>query len=72
MSRDPDNPVASVHHQRHSIAVAAGNFAICKEILELPVSGQSSRLKSITGTAASDRQDSVQPVGPDESQRPVA
>ena len=71
MSRDPDDPVAFVDHQRYSIALASCNSAIYQEILQLLVARHSGRAKSIAGAAAPDCQH-ARDIASDEGDRAAA
>src|SRR5216117_1876722 len=72
MSRDPHDPVVLIDHERHGFAVAARNFAIYEEILELLVPRESSRLKPIAGTAISDGQNATTSIASDKRRRSIA
>ena len=72
MSRDPDDTVVLVDHERQQIAVGACNFAIHEEILQLLVPLEPGGAKTIARPPISDGQPAPDTIAADERRVAVA
>jgi hypothetical protein len=64
VSRDPHNPVRLVYHERYCIPLATRNFPVHEKVLELFAPTEPNRTKTVTRTAISYGQTSLEQIAP--------